>query len=80
MILIASANVHLFPAEINSGLTFVRVRTTAPTVSVLSFNKEYVPFSNGGCSNVPISLLLAQPIVGLLKKSPRWAAKPNLLG
>ena len=39
-----------------------------------------LPFSFAGSSYWPISLLFAQPIVGLFRNNPRCAAKPSLRG
>ncbi len=79
-ILIASFSVHLLPTEIKRGLTLVRVRRTAPIVSLSSLRGLRPPFSSGGSSKVPMSRLLAQPMVGLSKNSPKWAAMPSRRG
>lgn len=53
------------------GLMLVAVLNTTPMVSFLSFNGVNEPFCAGGVSNVPMSLLFAQPIVGLSKNKPK---------
>ena len=80
VIFMASSRVQRWPGEMKRGFTFLRVRRTAPIVSPWSFNSLAEPFSFWGGVNSPMSLLFAQPIVGLSKNRPRCAAMPSLRG
>jgi hypothetical protein len=61
----------LCPTETKTGFTPLRVLTTEPMISFLSLSGLVEPFGIAGILKSPMSLLFAQPIVGISKNSPK---------
>jgi hypothetical protein len=68
------------PAETKSGAWLGLVRTAAPTISPRSTSGVHAPNSRAGCSNLPTSLLLAQPMLGRSRTTPRCEAEAARMG
>jgi len=71
---------HKWPGETKMGLTPDRVRRAAPTCLQPAMRGEKLPFSQPGSPYSPHSQDLAQPMLGLSSRIPRWAASPMDLG
>ena len=76
----ADSRSTLCPIDTNMGLVPSRVLSAAPITSSPSLSSAREPLARPGSSNLPVSLDLAHPMVGMSKRRPRWQAMPNRLG